>query len=425
MVNRKLVLSLFLLIVLNFMGCQENKVRIDETATVPKSTVAANPSLALTMEQKLQDFDYLYTILKENYPFFWVNQRVNGVDWLAKKDDYIQQIKETRTDGEFGNVLNAMLYDLHNGHTQLLVTRDYENYIKTYESLGSVYKPWVEALLKPTSQRRYNYTPSKQTDTPSSPVNTPGPRRYRSDTIIPGKVAYLKVSSFNKFSVESDREGILNFLNTIKDYPILIVDIRQNGGGSDAYWRQNIVAPLVEKDVTAEFYNLYRGGNYSEAFIKSRGIQPQKIETIGQQLLNTFPPETKREFKYATKINVTIKPSNYVGFKGKIYLLVDKRVFSSSESFAAFCKASRWATLVGERTGGDGMGTDPLLVSLPNSGYIVRFSWVMGVSPDGTCNEEKKTEPDIKVDPAIGSTYKEDKAIQEVLKLNNLANQLP
>ena len=86
-----------------------------------------------------------------------------------------------------------------------------------------------------------------------------------------------------------------------------------------------------------------------------------------------------------------------IDFKGKIYLLVDKYVYSSSEMMASFAKESNMATLVGERTGGDGIGSDPMLIDLPNSGYIMRFSKEMGVTGKGSINEMDQTEPDILV----------------------------
>lgn len=98
--------------------------------------------------------------------------------------------------------------------------------------------------------------------------------------------------------------------------------------------------------------------------------------------------------RYA-EVNYDISPLNPVGFKGRIFLLVDDKVYSSAESFAAFAKAAKWATLVGTRTGGDGIGIDPALVSLPNSGLIVRFPLEMGLNPDGSANEEFATAPDI------------------------------
>lgn len=51
--------------------------------------------------------------------------------------------------------------------------------------------------------------------------------------------------------------------------------------------------------------------------------------------------------------------------------------------------------VVGERTNGDGVGTDPLLLTLPNSGIVIRFTGEMGLNPDGSANEEMKTIPDV------------------------------
>ncbi|HCQ90995.1 MAG TPA: peptidase S41, partial [Clostridium sp.] len=55
--------------------------------------------------------------------------------------------------------------------------------------------------------------------------------------------------------------------------------------------------------------------------------------------------------------------------------------------------------------------------TLPNSGYVFRFTKEMGLTSDGTCNFEHKTVPDIKVSAKIGVNFNEDEAIQTVLKL--------
>ena len=55
-----------------------------------------------------------------------------------------------------------------------------------------------------------------------------------------------------------DQTKINNLIKEINDYPsiiiiIVIMDIRGNGGGSDVYWSENIVNPLLNKQVTYEF----------------------------------------------------------------------------------------------------------------------------------------------------------------------------
>jgi C-terminal processing protease CtpA/Prc len=93
-----------------------------------------------------------------------------------------------------------------------------------------------------------------------------------------------------------------------------------------------------------------------------------------------------------------------VDFTGKIYVLVDRANYSSAEKFCVFCKATEWATLIGEETGGDGIGFDPIFISLPNSGLLVRFPAGMGLNPSGRANEEYHTMPDIKTGSPLEKT---------------------
>ena len=82
---------------------------------------------------------------------------------------------------------------------------------------------------------------------------------------------------------------------------------------------------------------------------------------------------------------------------GRIWVLIDEKVYSASENFVMFCKNTGFTTLVGTATGGDGGIADPLLVALPNSGLIIRFSIFYGLNADGSGNEAKGTTPDITI----------------------------
>lgn len=96
-------------------------------------------------------------------------------------------------------------------------------------------------------------------------------------------------------------------------------------------------------------------------------------------------------------------------------------VYSSAESFSIFCKESGFATLIGERTGGDGGGMDPVLFNLENSGLIVRMASDMYLTGKGICNEEFKTIPDYEIkDVTRTERFEDDKCIQKVLELENI-----
>lgn len=98
---------------------------------------------------------------------------------------------------------------------------------------------------------------------------------------------------------------------------------------------------------------------------------------------------------------------------------MDGAVFSASEGLAAFAKSTGFATVVGERTGGDGLGIEPILAVLPNSKVVFSFSLEMGLVADGSCNEEVKTVPDIEADPDTSQSLLKQTAILKILEMRN------
>ena len=87
-----------------------------------------NNELELTTEEKLEDFKYMYKILKENFPFFEIEKRKTGYDWLAHKDDFENEIKETKNDLEFYKKLNEIVTRVQNAHTAILDPEWYEDF---------------------------------------------------------------------------------------------------------------------------------------------------------------------------------------------------------------------------------------------------------------------------------------------------------
>jgi C-terminal processing protease CtpA/Prc len=224
---------------------------------------------------------------------------------------------------------------------------------------------------------------------------------------------------------ESESKKIEEFLNLSKDCQALIIDIRGNGGGSELYWKENIVPRVIGKTLLETRYLFYRGGEYTEKLLRARGMNGYSdclsINKIDQEELSKAPRGIKEQFKYYSKIQYSISPKDSIDFKGNIYLLVNRQVYSSAESFAVFAKSTGFATLIGETTRGDGIGIDPALCSLPNSGYLFRYSQAMGLTSDGTCNEEFKTQPDIEIYNAYkDTTLAKDVVIKRVLQLEGI-----
>jgi len=203
-------------------------------------------------------------------------------------------------------------------------------------------------------------------------------------------------------------------LKSVKDYPYLIIDISDNGGGDPTYWRESIVFPLSFENIDnfkySEFYVL-RGGDYSMEYLKkdNQDIYKNKIEYL--DFYESLPKKIKKNFKYYRMskgkegIKYT-KDNETVDFKGKKFLIINENVASAATKFAQFCKESGFAKLVGTST--YYLGGSEIYASLPNSGLIMRVECELAMFPinkDGNFSVESKISPDIEVEKSKFGKY--------------------
>lgn len=133
---------------------------------------------------------------------------------------------------------------------------------------------------------------------------------------------------------------------------------------------------------------------------------------------SSIPKEIKENFKYYIRDkedNSVFSNRNPIGFKGKIFLIIDENVFSAADEFAMFCKQSGFATLVGCSTNGSG-GNDTIFARLPNSGLMMRFETEMLLNEDGTSHYETGTVPDIEIEKDDVGDYN-IKVMKEIINM--------
>ncbi len=419
MMKRFLFIPIFFLL-FTLTGCdtssKEPAVQTYEATIESSDEDDTSKPHGLSKEEKLEDFEFLYNIISSNYPYLQMNKRQHGVDWIANKDDYIKRVQETEGDLKFYIVMDNIVKDLNYDHTSVLNNRGYANVLNTYKNV--MLEPWLKVLEDPVVQSRY-WDAVKDEDQ----ENMTETQEKSGDLILEKwdetSTAYIKISSFNRFNIEDDWEKMQPFLNDLDDTHSLIIDIRGNSGGDTTYWTDYLVPELISEPKESSKYFCFRGGEYSEPFIVSRlGYKYSDMEVIDEKFINELssrvPEEIKTDFRYYMTDTMLINPMDDEGYRGDIYLLVDRYVSSSSQSFVQFMSDTELAYIIGEPTAGEGSGFDPLLLRLPNSGYVIRFPGVMVLNSEGANIEEAIVNPDLLVDTKMAL----EKAI-EIIKINN------
>ena len=359
----------------------------------------------LSKEDYIEDFNFAYNTLKEHYPFFEVNKKLYGIDWLANKEKYEAYIAESKDDEDFFNRMYYVLGEIHNRHTHLMPTELGIDYYITYKYFPIVW--WRHDIAKmyekDNVRRRYNINnetvkrfvdANMKTD---DEVNKTYSNNIITENIIKDKLAYIRIKSLIDYQfINQDRELVYNYLDKINGYPFLIIDIRGNGGGDSRYWTDFLLPKIIDKKYETKNYLFIKSGKLYEKIFRQEQFD-NDVKTFLDN--SSFSDDVKKilsNFDGYTTWNMSVEPSEEsIHFKGKIYLLVDNGVYSSAEMLASFCKGTKLATLVGSRTGGDGIGFDPMQVDLPNTAFVLRFSNIMGVTESGSINELDQTVPDI------------------------------
>lgn len=374
----------------------------------------------LTTQQKLEDLDILYQTLKDNYPYFHVLRRMRNVDLEEKYRTARKEISRGGTDIAFYQQLDAFINSNDQiGHLMLDNPYWYEDSASSYKSLAKDYPEMermqkfstaynndksvenygkMKAITDPAYNKVMAYYDAAETAQDTGTGSAADNVRTHIDNvqtriIQEGRIAYIKIDSLLPSNVYGeDKKQLFDFYGTVKDYDNVIFDFTDNGGGSMNYFNDLIVSPNIDTTLKCNAYKLIKAGENNGIFLDFNDYRPIS-EFPGLPLMNQ---DDLSDVDLFHEIEYTTEPlGKEKMLKGKLWLLVSDTVFSSSEYAAMFSKATGFMTLVGTRTGGEGIGSDPLPIILPNSGLIVQYAAEYGALPDGSGSQEYGTMPDI------------------------------
>ena len=386
----------------------------DAAASVPV------PELSATT-WKRDAFEIVWNTINEKY----YDTNLNGVDWLAVRAKYELQILNAENDDRYWELLDNMTGELKDAHTRVhgpklaAQQRDQEVHslglgfleidnalvvtnihaesdpwwagVRTGMTIKTIDgEPALALYQRLLTEVRYTSTPWARTRVAVRKIVAGDPdttitmtfarldggeitatmkrRKFRTppeltQRVLPSGFGYVRFSNF----VSNLESGILQAITSMKDGPGMIVDLRNNGGGSG-----DMASTLVTKFLS----ETHKAGR-----ILTRTGKPVTIAFIP---LMKLEPEFKGD-----KESAYTKP---------LVILTNEISASASEMFAGALQDIGRATIIGQRTCGCLLGYLGY-ADLPGGGQLA-YSEIGFASSKGKRVEGVGVKPDIEIQPA-------------------------
>lgn len=258
------------------------------------------------------NFEALWKIIDTRYCYL----DYKHIDWDSIYWAFKPRVDTVKSQLDYFDLLGEMLATLADGHVNLYSSFDRSRYTKWYTDFP---RNFDSDLLYSDRYLGKNY-------------RIAGGIMY--NTVANGKVGYIRYGSFSQYFSDTNIFYIFRFFKNCKG---IIIDVRDNGGGSIDYSEQ-----------------------LASYFFQAKTLTGHIIHKIGNG---------HSDFSEPTPIYT--HPHKKVRWSRPIVVLTNRMSYSATNDFVNRIRYREGCTLVGDRTGGG--GGIPLSSELPN-GWMVRFS---------------------------------------------------
>lgn len=391
---------------------------------------------SLTKQQMLEDYDQLYTTLTTKVPHFAVRKKVTDIDIPRELRRIRHDIDTVTCDGGFYDVIFRALIacnDMHVSPNQTkdsvamartkeayqkyyryssskvykvyyidgkYLTRGFQNkdaevipffselthvngipidkYVAKYNRLVSdatrwdfkYKKAWVSGLFDPRmifNTDKITWTviiDGKPQTIDMTELGYIYPRDFFDDFVF--KVDYFQRDFTLYIRIPKMDYGKIEWLEDEiakhKGEPLrrVVIDVRGNGGGSDIVWT-HVLSAIIGRPM---HFNLWQASKDIGVFTPEDSIQ-KPIKVYGDRLIACYDQGDWTK----------LKPSERsLGYDGKIYVMVDEFIFSSTSSFLSVCQKIDRLISIGRPTGYFvGIGATPWGDILRHSRFSYRY----------------------------------------------------
>jgi len=187
---------------------------------------------------------------------------------------------------------------------------------------------------------------------------------------------FIKIPAMDYSDTNYYKNEILKYKN--KFISKVIIDVRNNGGGSDYLWEY--ILSLISDTVLCRHQRL--GINNWKPLNRFIGKDIDSLPLF-------FDPILEQKFRLLSKDRHCFKilpDTNSIRYHGSIYLLHNRESFSSATAFVTFALGCERVIDVGENNGYlGGYGADPFLFQLPYSKLMFIMHSTIHIPVDATC----------------------------------------
>lgn len=279
-------------------------------------------------------FDDVWQDFDLNYSFFVLK----GIDWDSVRAVYRPSALAATSDVQLSGVIGNMLLGLRDRHVSL-----------TTPGHTTVY------------QSRADLTP-----TPFDPLLIE--QHYLADTGVTNgghvhygmagpTVGYLRIPSFEGTGWESEVDDALSAMGSAK---AMIIDVRDNPGGNTGV-AANVAGRFATSSRTFGYVRIRQGPKHDD---------------------------------FTGYIAEMVSPAGPRQFRGPVYVLTNRRVYSSAEDFVLAMRVLPSVTTVGDTTAG--ASGHPIVRELPN-GWTIELSTWIEYTPERATFENVGLAPSIEV----------------------------
>ncbi len=264
-----------------------------------------------------ENFDALWEILDERYCYF----PYKNIDWIGVYNDISPRVNNAKDVFQLFDLMAEMIDTLEDGHVNLYAPFDVSSCSGWFDSYPADFN----------SDFLYKHF--------DADLRSAGGFAYT--TLENGEIGYIRYSSFSNGFTAANLAYIDAYFHQLNKVKGIIIDVRNNGGGSLGYSER--LASCFFKEKTTTGYMRHKTGKCHDCF-----SDPTPIVTD--------PADAPIDWS-----------------DKRVIVLSNRHCYSATNDFIVRMKQAPNVIVVGGITGGG--GGMPLSQELPN-GWMVRFSAV-------------------------------------------------